>query len=71
MSKAKYPQPVTTTAKPVAINIEEVSGTIEAWFKCREERIKAQFKLLHSCKSNEDVNRYKEMGLFDFEGTVF
>jgi hypothetical protein len=64
MSKVRHPQAIKESSiKP------EISGTFENWFKCRQDRLKAQANLLQSCTSDADVNRYKAMGLLDFKGT--
>jgi uncharacterized protein YaaR (DUF327 family) len=70
MSKVKYPKAAKqTTVNNLARQVEELSGTLENWLKCREERLNAQAKLLQSCRNSTDVKRYKDMGLLDFEGT--
>ncbi len=70
MSKVRHPQPDKENAiKPIAKQLEELSGTLENWLQCRQDRLKAQANLLQSCKSDADVERYKAMGLLDFKGT--
>lgn len=68
MSKAKYPKITQEeTMQTLATGVQDLSGTLENWFKCREERIQAQFRLLQCCKTNEEINRFKSEGLFKFE----
>ena len=68
MSKAKYPKITQEEAMQTLANgIQDLSGTLENWFKCREERIQAQFRLLQCCKTDEEINRFKSEGLFEFE----
>jgi len=50
----------------LATGLQDLSGTLENWFKCREDRLQAQLRLLESCKSDEDINRFKSEGLLDF-----
>jgi hypothetical protein len=70
MSKVRHPQAgKENSVKPIAKQLEELSGTLENWIKCREDRLKAQANLLQSYTSDADVNRYKAMGLLDFKGT--
>lgn len=72
MSKVKYPKPAeNVTVTNLAKQVEELSGSLESWLKCREDRLKAQVKLLQSCKNDEDVRRYKVMGLLNFKGKSF
>ncbi len=70
MSKVKHPQAdKENSVKPIAKQLEELSGTLENWLQSRQDRLKAQAKLLQSCKNDNDVKRYKAMGLLDFKGT--
>ncbi len=70
MTQADCPQTTKSNlVKTVVAKVDDLSGTLENWFKCREERIQAQFRLLHSCQSEEEINRIKALGLLDFEGT--
>ena len=67
MSKAKYPRsPQEKTMQDLATGLQDLSGTLENWFKCREDRLQAQLRLLESFKSDEDINRFKSEGLLDF-----
>ena len=69
MSKVKYPKAEQNKANNLAKQVEELSDSLDYWLKCREDRLKAQAKLLQSCKNDDDVRRYKEMGLLNFKGT--
>jgi len=70
MTKAKYPRAIKEDAiKSFAIQPEELGGTLENWLQCRQERMQAQFRLLQSCRSEEEVQRFKAEGLLNFEGT--
>ena len=67
MSKAKSPRsPQEKPMQELATGLQDLSGTLENWFKCREDRLQAQLRLLESCKSDEDINRFKSEGLLDF-----
>ncbi len=71
MTRAKYPRDfkaATETAKSLKTGFEELSGSLEHWFKCRDERIQAQFRLIQSCRSDEDIERHKAQGLLNFDG---
>ena len=70
MTKAKYPQNIkATTTKTLSTGLQQLSGTLENWLKCREETMQAQIRLLQSCRNDEEINRYKTMGLLSFAGT--
>jgi hypothetical protein len=70
MTQAECPQTIKNNrVKTITTKADNLAGTLENWFKCREERIQAQFRLLHSCHSEEEINRIKALGLLDFEGT--
>ncbi len=70
MSKTRYPHTNKENAiKPLVTQVEKLSGTLENWLKCREDRMKSQAKLLQVCRTEKDISRFKAMGLLDFEGT--
>ena len=67
MVKARYPQATKKEAiKSIATGLEDFSGSLENWLQCRQDRLQAQSRLLQSCKTEADVNRYKAEGLLDF-----
>ena len=72
MTKAKYPRNnKAINAQTFSTSLQQLSGTLDNWLKCREETIQAQIRLLQSCRNDEEINRYKTMGLLNFAGTSF
>jgi hypothetical protein len=67
MTKAKYPRAIKENViNKLGAQAEELSGSLEHWLQCRQDRLQAQSRLLQSCKTEADVNRYKAEGLLDF-----
>ena len=70
MTKAKYPRNnKAINAQTFSTSLQQLSGTLDNWLKYREETIQAQIRLLQSCRNDEEINRYKTMGLLNFAGT--
>jgi hypothetical protein len=70
MTKANFSQTINqTTTNSSSKGAEKLSGTIENWLQCRQERLRAQFKLLHGCRSEEDIEMLKNEGFLNFDGT--
>lgn len=68
MSKAKYPQIIKPVpSKSLKTKAEEVSSAFDHWVKCRQDNHQAQTNLLKSCRDDKDVQRYKSMGLLNFD----
>ena len=67
MTKTNYPQ--NNKTQTLAISLQHLSGTLDNWIKCREATLQAQIRLLQSCRNDEEINRYKTMGLLNFAGT--
>lgn len=69
MTKSNYPRVIkVVSSKPVVVQFEDLAGTLENLFKVRMKRIEAQARLISSCRTEEEINRYKAEGLLDFEG---
>jgi hypothetical protein len=70
MSKAKYPPNLKTT-QSLTETLQDFSATLDSWTKARENSFQAQYKLLQSCKDDEELHALKAKGLLNFESTVF
>jgi hypothetical protein len=71
MTQIQYPGYIETVAtKSIAVNVEENSGGLDIYLKCREKRIQAQIELLNSCKNDADVHRFNAKGLLNFEAST-
>ena len=69
MTKVNNPPLIKEDAlKSVAGHLEDFAGTLENLSKIRMKRIEAQARLISSCRTEEEINRYKAEGLLDFEG---
>jgi hypothetical protein len=70
MTNSKFSQTINQTITNSSSNVpERFSGTIENWLQCRQERLRAQFILLHGCRSEEDIELLKTKGFLNFDGT--
>lgn len=67
MTKAEYPQIIKAVPlKSIKTRAEEISSAFDHWVQCRQENHQAQTNLLKSCRDDQDVRRYKSMGLLEF-----
>jgi hypothetical protein len=72
MTKAKYPRDLRSVSpQSLADNLKDFSSTLDSWTNAREDNFQAQMQLLQSCKDDEEVKRYKAMGLLNFDSSVF
>ena len=70
MTKVKFSQTINqTTTNSGSNGTERLSGTIENWLQCRQERLRAQFILLHGCRNEKDIELLKTEGFLNFDGT--
>jgi len=70
MTKAKYPRNnKAINAQTFSTSLQPRSFTLYNWLNSRVESIHAQIRLLQSCRNDEEINRYKTMGLLNFVGT--
>jgi hypothetical protein len=66
MSKAKYPRIHKEEAiKSFAKKVENVAGSLEELFKVRQERMQAQIKLIQACKTDAEIQHYKDIGILN------
>ena len=71
MTKMQYPGHIETVAtKSIAVHVEENSGGLESYLKCRQKKLQAQIELLNSCKNDADVHRFNAKGLLNFEAST-
>jgi hypothetical protein len=67
MTKARHPQAIKReSAQALASKLEDLTGSLENWFQSRQDRLQSQIKLIQSCRSDAEIQRYKDQGLLDF-----